>query len=95
MSRVAALVLVVDPMDRARLDPQRVSAVLGLTGAQGQIAVALTGGKTLRDIAEETGRTLNTSKWHMRQIATKHNLSGQVDLVRRVMSLAYVWAVRS
>ena len=39
--RVSALVLIVDPASRARIDPGLVVEVLGLTPAEGQVAVLL------------------------------------------------------
>ena len=56
---VAALVLIVDPLDRARIDPGLVEAVLGLTPAEAQIAVLLAEGRTARQIAAATGRGYN------------------------------------
>ena len=49
--QVAALVLIVDPADRARVDPGLVEAALGLTPAQAAIAVLLAEGLAPRRIA--------------------------------------------
>ena len=54
-SRIGALVLAVDPADRTGIDPERVGEVLGLTRAESHIAVLLAQGKTIDDIAVETG----------------------------------------
>ena len=56
-SRIGALVLVVDPAGRAAVTPEFVAAALGLTPAEGHIAVSLAQGKSVRDLAIETGRS--------------------------------------
>lgn len=80
---VAALV-VVDP----GIDPRVVAANLGLTPAEGRVAVLLAEGKTVRDVASETGRGVSTIRTHVRHILTKHGINRQVDLVRLVLSSA-------
>ena len=58
--RVAALVLVVDPASRARIDPALVAATLGLTPMESRVAVWLAEGKTVRDIARGDGPARKT-----------------------------------
>ena len=87
-SRVGALVLVVDPADRAVVDPMFVTSALGLTLAESHIAVSLAQGKSVRDLAIETGRSEGTVRWHIKRIHTKLGISRQVDLVRLVLALA-------
>ena len=89
-SRIGALVLTVDPADRIGIDPDRVGAALDLTPAQSHVAVALAEGRTIRDIAVGTGRSISTIKWHIRQIYARHGLSRQAELVRLVSSLTDV-----
>ena len=85
---VAALVLVVDPASRARIDPELVSQSLGLTPAEGQVAAMLAEGKTVREIAAATGRRESTIRWHLHHICNKHGISRQVELVQLVLPLA-------
>ena len=92
--RVGALVLAVDPTDRLGIDPERVGDILGLTPAQTYLAVSLAEGRTIREIAAEMGRSVNTVRWHVRHIYTRHGLSRQVELIRLVMSLANIPEVR-
>ena len=89
-SRIAALVLVVDPASRGRIDPALVGEVLGLTPAQSHVAVMLAQGHSIRDIARATGRSEGTIRWHTKQIFREHGISGQGDLTRLVLSLADV-----
>ncbi len=88
--RVAALVLIVEPGHPPRLNPALVGAVLGLTPAESQVAVALAQGQSVREIAAATGRQASSVYWHLRRIYAKLHLAGQVELVRVVLSLAAV-----
>ena len=85
---VAALVLLVEPGGHLRLDPDVVTRTLGLTPAEGQVAVWLADGKSVRDIALTTGLTEGAIYWYLKQIYKKLPISRQVDLVRLVLSIA-------
>ena len=65
-----------------------MATVLGLTKGESRVAVSLTAGKSVRDIAEATGRTERAIHRHLQQIYRKHSISQQADLVRLVLSLA-------
>ena len=86
--RVAALVLVVDPGSRTRIDPALVAATLDLTPVESRVAVQLAEGMTVRDISRATGRTENTIRWHMKNIFAKRGIGRQFELVQLVQSLA-------
>jgi len=86
--RVAALVLVVDPVSRARVEPALVGAVLGLTPAEAAIAVLLSEGRTLRQIAATTGREYSTIQTHLRHIFAKLGCSRQLEVVQAVEALS-------
>ena len=86
--RVAALVLLVEPGRQARLDPALVAATLGLTPLEGQVAVWLAEGWTVREIAAARGRQVGSVHWHLKQIYQKQGISRQADLVRLVLSVA-------
>ena len=85
---VAALMLIVEPGGRHRVDPDLVATTLQLTPAETRVAVWLAEGKSVRDIAEATGHAERTIYWHLRRIYRKQSISRQVDLVRMVLSLA-------
>ena len=87
-SRVAALVLLIDPASRARVDPGLVSGMLELTPAESNVAVLLAQGCSIRDIAFATGRGEGTVRWHTKQIFRKQGISGQRELVRLGLSLS-------
>ena len=84
---VAALVLVVDPGAKAGVSAERVAATLGLTPAEGSVAVALAEGATARDIAADTGRTASTIRELVKRIHVKLGVSRRADLVRTVLSV--------
>ena len=85
---VAALVLVVDPASRFRIDPDMAGATLGLTEMESRVAVLLAEGMSVRKITTTTGRKESTIRWHVKNILTKLDLSRQADLVRLLMPLA-------
>ena len=85
---VAALVLVVDPASRTRIDPAVAGAALGLTGAESRVAVLLAEGMSVREIAAAMGPKESTIRWHVKRMFAKHGLTRQADLVRLVLSLA-------
>ena len=84
---VAALVLVVDPASRRRINPAMAEAVLGLTKMESQVAVLLAEGRSVAQIAAAFGRKESTVRTHVKQMFSKLGLSRQVDLVRLVLSL--------
>ena len=85
---VAALVLVVDPYIQLPVDRALVEAALDLSPAESRVAVLLAGGRTVREVAVATGRSVNTIRWQIRQIFEKHGLSRLGQLVQLVRSLA-------
>ena len=87
---VAALVLVIDPTSRTRIEPAVAAAALGLTGMESRVAVLLTEGKSVREVAAAMGRGESTIRTHLKHMFTKHRLTRQADLVRLVRSLAGV-----
>ena len=85
---VAAQVLIVEPGRPQRVDPDRVARMLELTPAEGEVAVSLAEGRSVRDIAEATGRTRTAVSRQVKRICRKHAISRQADLVRLVRSVA-------
>ncbi len=85
---VAALMLIAEPGRRHRISPEVVAATLELTPGETQVAVWLAEGKSVRDMAEATGRTEGAIYRHLKNIYQKQSISRQADLVRLVLSLA-------
>ena len=87
-SRIAALVLVVEPAGLKRIDPALLAHTLGLSPMESRIAALLAEGRTVRDIAALTARSENTVRWHVRRIYDKHGISRQVELVRLALAVS-------
>ena len=85
---VAAVMLIAEPGRQHRVNPDLVARTLELTPGETQVAVWLAEGKSVRDMAEATGRTERAIYWHLQQIYQKHSISRQADLMRLVLSLA-------
>lgn len=84
--RVAALVLVVDPARRHRVNAQRVALTLGLTRSEGRMAALLAEGLKVGEIARSQGWSENYVRWLVQQACRKLDVSGQVALVRQVLA---------
>ena len=86
--RVAALVLIVEPELRYRVDPSLVAAALGLTPGESQVAAWLAEGKSVKEMAQATGHTRGAIYWHLNQTYQKLHISRQAELVRLVLTVA-------
>ena len=85
--RVAALVLVVDPAHRPRIDAQRVAVTLGLTPSEGRMAALLAEGLRMREVAAATGWSEDYVRWLSKQVYRKLGATGQIELVRQVLAV--------
>ena len=85
--RSAALVLVVDPAARPRVDPDLAAAVLGLTPAESRVAVELATGQTVAGVAHAQGCAESTVRTHLKRVYRKQGIRKQTELVRRLLSL--------
>ncbi len=86
--RVAALVLMVDPARRARIDPARVAAALGLTASESRMAALLAEGVRVQEIATDQGWSEEYVRWLVKRVYRKLGISGQqVELARRVLAV--------
>ena len=92
--RVAALVLIVDPVNRARVEPELLEAMLGLTPTEAEIALLLAEGWTARQIEAATNRSYSTVRTHLKNIFVKLEVSRQFEVARTVHSLSGLPASR-
>jgi len=86
--RVAALVLIADPMEPDGIEPDLVASALRLTPTETEIAILLTKGRTAPQIAAETGRGYGTVRSHLKHMFSKLGVSRQLDVVRLVLAVA-------
>ncbi len=84
---VGALVLIVDPIARPRVDPRLPAMVWGLTPTESRVAVALATGQTAAGVAGELGCAEGTVRTHVKRVYRKLGVRKQTELVRRVLSL--------
>lgn len=84
---VGALVLIVDPIARPRVDPRLPAMVWGLTPTESRVAVALATGQTAAGVAGELGCAESTVRTHVKRVYRKLGVRKQTELIRRVLSL--------
>ena len=87
-SGLAALALLVDLRRAAPVNPALVATALDLAPTEAEVAVLLTQGRTVADIAASTGRRPSTVRWHLRRIFAKLGVARQYDVARLVTALA-------
>ena len=86
--RAAALVLITGLGAVSPIDPILIAELLGLTKVEGEVAVWVTEGRSVREIAGALGQTAGAVRWYLHQIYRKHGLARQADVVRLVLSVA-------
>lgn len=85
--QVGALVLVVDPARRPRIEPDLAVKFLGLTPAESRVAVAVATGQTVAGIADAVDCAESTVKTHLKRVYRKLGIRKQTELVQRILSL--------
>ena len=86
-SRPAALVCVADPSFSARLSPDMLGELFGLTAAEATLASDLLDGRTPIEIARRTDRSLATVRTHLARLMAKTGTRRQPDLTRLLAAL--------
>jgi DNA-binding CsgD family transcriptional regulator len=74
--------------DASIVNVERVMAVLNLTMAEAELAVALVNGSSIREVAERTQRKVPTLRWHLSNILRKTECADQADLARTVLLMS-------
>ena len=85
-TRLATLVLAVDPARRPRIDAARVAATLGLTPSESRMAARLAEALRVQEIAADQGWSEHSVRGLLKRVYRKHGISGQVALVRQVLA---------
>ena len=85
---LGALVLVTGMDAPQRRDADQVGRALGLTPAESRVAVGLAEGRTVPDIAAQSGRAAGTVRTQLKSVHRKLGVSHRADLVRLVLSVS-------
>jgi DNA-binding CsgD family transcriptional regulator len=81
-----AMILVSAP-DEKRISEQELAELYGLSPAESRIAIALTRGKRLGDLAGEFGVQITTLRTQLSSILSKCEVERQSDLIRLILSI--------
>lgn len=91
----AALLFAFDPESTRPMTAELIQRLFDLTDAEARLAVALCSGKTLEEVAEANGTSMNTVRTQLRSIFGKTGTNRQADLVAMMLaSPAYFLAQR-
>ena len=74
-------------LEKTRLDIAAFGRKWGLTRAETDLLAALLQGLSLREVAEQTGRSYGTVRWHMQNVLSKCQVGNQKDLLREFYAL--------
>ncbi len=83
----SVLVCITDPEANTRLPQAQLVALFGLTQAEAALAGGLLAGQELRDIAEQSGRSINTVRSQLATLMAKTDTGRQAELVRLLSRL--------
>lgn len=81
-----AVLFVSDPTEPVELSIDAICRLYGLTPAEGRLALGLTNGSKLDDLAEEWGVSMHTVRSQLRQIFRKTDTSRQSELVKLILT---------
>ena len=82
-----ALVFVSDPSSQLKSRASLMRQLYGLTPTEARLADLLLEGLEVREIAERTNTTLETTRFHLKRVLSKTGARRQMELVRLMMSL--------
>jgi DNA-binding CsgD family transcriptional regulator len=85
--RPLALVVLTDPTRQVLLESQQIAELLGLSPAEGRLALLLGEGKTIKDFALIEGTSWHTARSHCKNLLRKTGSHRQVDLVSLLQSI--------
>ena len=66
------------------MDAKTLSS-LDLTPAETRLAIALFKGQSVEGYAKESGISINTARWHVKQIYAKTGVKRQSELIQRLL----------
>ncbi|MFC4273439.1 response regulator [Sneathiella chungangensis] len=81
-----AVLFVSDPAEPVELSIETICRLYGLTPAEGRLALGLTNGHKLDDLADEWGVSMHTVRSQLRQIFRKTDTSRQSEVVKLILT---------
>ncbi|WP_340150374.1 DNA-binding response regulator [uncultured Sneathiella sp.] len=81
-----AVLFVSDPAEPVELSIDSICRLYGLTPAEGRLALGLTNGDKLDDLAEQWGVSMHTVRSQLRQIFRKTDTSRQSEVVKLILT---------
>jgi DNA-binding CsgD family transcriptional regulator len=82
----AALLIFGDPDASASTSTQALIDLFGLTPAEARLTAALVDGERLEEYADRLKISVNTARTQSKQVFAKTGCSGQVELVRAILT---------
>jgi DNA-binding CsgD family transcriptional regulator len=76
-----AIVVINDPERQPPVGPETLKRAYGLTSREAALALALGGGHTLQQVAEQMEMRYETARTHLRRILGKTGASRQAELI--------------
>jgi DNA-binding CsgD family transcriptional regulator len=80
--RALAVVFIHDSAHTPEADPERLRRLFGFTRMEAAVAVQLLNSKSVREIAAESSISVNTVRFHLKQLFSKTGTARQAELVR-------------
>ncbi|MEH6546612.1 MAG: hypothetical protein V7701_09305 [Sneathiella sp.] len=81
-----AVLFVSDPAEPVELSVESICGLYGLTPAEGRLALGLTNGHTLDDLAVKWGVSMHTVRSQLRQVFRKTDTSRQSEVVKLILT---------
>ncbi|MCC3304507.1 hypothetical protein [Sneathiella sp. HT1-7] len=81
-----AVLFVSDPAEPVELSVESICKLYGLTPAEGRLALGLTNGHKLDDLAEQWGVSMHTVRSQLRQVFRKTDTSRQSEVVKLILT---------
>lgn len=85
-SQTQAAVFLTDPNTSYETSSEKLQRLFGLTATEGKVLSALVSGASPKEIAEQSGRSLETVRRHIKNIMSKTNTHRQAKLVKLAYS---------
>jgi DNA-binding NarL/FixJ family response regulator len=82
-SRIAVMLYAQD--EESHVPLEALQHLLGLTRSETAVALRLARGKTVKEVTEELGVSVSTTRTHLRSIFAKTSIDKQTKLVRTVL----------